>query len=155
MSDCLFTDNVLMAFETMHYLNQKKKGKIGKMALKLDMSKAFNQVEWGYLQARMHGRGKMAAAPASDGARRGDARGTPLPARRTASSFFFFVSGFVSTRAEPDRFVPIRAESDCIDRIPVCSIGKRKSAGEKKKKKNLKPKIPMDLICRCRHFHWA
>ena len=50
MFDCLITDNVLMAFETMHYLNQKKKGKIGVMALKLDMSKAFNQVEWGYLQ---------------------------------------------------------------------------------------------------------
>ena len=68
MSDRLFTDNVLVAFETMHYLNQKKKGKIGAMALKLDMSKAFNQVEWGYLQARMHGRGKMAAAPACDAA---------------------------------------------------------------------------------------
>ena len=53
MFDCLITDNVLMAFETMHYLNQKKKGKIGVMALKLDMSKAFNQVEWGYLQVIM------------------------------------------------------------------------------------------------------
>lgn len=53
MSDRLFTDNVLVAFETMHYLNQKKKGKIGAMALKLDMSKAFNQVEWGYLQVIM------------------------------------------------------------------------------------------------------
>ena len=33
MSNRLITDNVLIAFETMHYLIQKKKGKIGEMAL--------------------------------------------------------------------------------------------------------------------------
>ena len=50
MSDRLITDNVLVAFESMHCLNQKKKGKTEEMALKLDMSKAFDQVEGGYLQ---------------------------------------------------------------------------------------------------------
>lgn len=34
------TDNVQVAFETMHCIDQKRKGKKGKMAIKLDMSKA-------------------------------------------------------------------------------------------------------------------
>ena len=50
MSERLITDNILVAFETMHYLNQKRTGKNGEMALKLDMSKAFDRVEWGFLR---------------------------------------------------------------------------------------------------------
>ena len=46
VSGRLITDNVLVAFETMHHKNQKRKGKEGLMAIKLDMSKAFNRVEW-------------------------------------------------------------------------------------------------------------
>ena len=38
------TDNVLIAFEIMHYL-KKKEGKESYMAVKLDMSKAYDQVE--------------------------------------------------------------------------------------------------------------
>lgn len=48
MSNRLITDNVLIAFETMHHLNQKRTGRVGEIALKLDLSKAFNRVEWGF-----------------------------------------------------------------------------------------------------------
>jgi len=47
------TDNVLVAFEVMHCINQRRKGKEGLMAIKLDISKAYDQVEWGYLEAMM------------------------------------------------------------------------------------------------------
>ena len=36
------TDNVLVAFEVMHCINKKRKGKKGLMAIKLDMSKAYD-----------------------------------------------------------------------------------------------------------------
>lgn len=41
----LIMDNVLVAFETMHHINQRKTGSIGEMAVKLDISKAYNRVE--------------------------------------------------------------------------------------------------------------
>ena len=53
MSECLITDNILVAFETMHYFNKISSGKVGEMALKLDMSKAFNHVEWRCLEGIM------------------------------------------------------------------------------------------------------
>ena len=42
----LITDNILVASETMFHISQKRKGKVGEMALKLDMSKAYDRVEW-------------------------------------------------------------------------------------------------------------
>ena len=50
MSNRLFTNNMLVAFEAMHHISQKRSGKVGEMALKLDMSKAYNRKEWGCLE---------------------------------------------------------------------------------------------------------
>ena len=49
VNDRLIADNVLVAFETMHYISQRKIGRKGKMAVKLDMSKAYGKVEWACL----------------------------------------------------------------------------------------------------------
>ena len=52
-SDRLITNNVLMAFELMHFLNHKNEGNESFMAAKLDMGKAFDRVEWCFIQRVM------------------------------------------------------------------------------------------------------
>ena len=47
------TDNILVTYETMHYISQKRTGKIGEMALKLDMNKAYDRMEWDCLKGIM------------------------------------------------------------------------------------------------------
>jgi hypothetical protein len=46
----LIPDNVLLAYELTHYLNQRKWGKNRVAAIKLDMSKAYDRVEWTFLE---------------------------------------------------------------------------------------------------------
>ena len=44
-ADRLITDNILIAFESLHYMKTQILGREGFMALKLDMSKAYDRVE--------------------------------------------------------------------------------------------------------------
>ena len=50
IADRFITDNILIAFETLHHMKTQCSSKTGFMALKLDMSKAYDRVEWVFLQ---------------------------------------------------------------------------------------------------------
>lgn len=49
----LITDNVLVAHELFHYTRKKRKGVKECMTLKLDMSKAYDRVEWPFIEGMM------------------------------------------------------------------------------------------------------
>jgi len=49
----LISDNILVAFETIYSMQNHRSSKEGYMAVKLDMSKAYDRVEWPFLEAVM------------------------------------------------------------------------------------------------------
>ena len=109
---------------------------------------------------RMHGRSKMAAASTSNATTCEGCRSLHVELRpfflfhfrilADSHRFSFDTHRFSLNRADSRPFGPNRIVSTeywCV------SVGIRKSAGkEKKKKKHLKLKIPVDLIHRYRHL---
>ncbi|XP_019157468.1 PREDICTED: uncharacterized protein LOC109154044 [Ipomoea nil] len=49
----LLTDNVIVVGEVGHYLRRKTKGVVGWTALKLDMAKAYDRMEWCFLEGML------------------------------------------------------------------------------------------------------
>jgi hypothetical protein len=46
----LITDNTLIAYEAFHYLKQTKNRKHDYVGIKLDMAKAYDRIEWSFLE---------------------------------------------------------------------------------------------------------
>ncbi|CAM8962958.1 unnamed protein product [Rhodiola kirilowii] len=46
----LISDNILLAHEVLHYIKSRKNQKVGFFSVKTDMSKAYDRVEWRFLE---------------------------------------------------------------------------------------------------------
>ena len=53
IKDILISDNILVAFEALHYMKKQNFGSHGFMALKLDMTKAYDRVKWFFIEELM------------------------------------------------------------------------------------------------------
>ena len=51
--DRLIIENTTVAFEVLHRMRNKRSGKKGQMAVKLDISKAYDRVKWSFLRQMM------------------------------------------------------------------------------------------------------
>ncbi|OMO52841.1 reverse transcriptase [Corchorus capsularis] len=52
--DRMIYDNTMIAFETIHFMRNKRFGHKAHMALKLDLSKAYDIIEWDFLEDWVH-----------------------------------------------------------------------------------------------------
>ncbi|XP_042487207.1 uncharacterized protein LOC122067419 [Macadamia integrifolia] len=50
----LISDNILAAHEIFHSIKKQKKGKAKFLALKLDMRKTYDRLEWRFIEVRLH-----------------------------------------------------------------------------------------------------
>lgn len=47
-------DNVVITFEVIHALKRRTKGNTAQLALKIDISKAYDSVDWGFFRGMLH-----------------------------------------------------------------------------------------------------
>jgi hypothetical protein len=53
----MITDNALLAFECLHYMEHGTSPNSPFCAYKLDLSKAYDRVDWSFLESTMHKKG--------------------------------------------------------------------------------------------------
>ena len=53
ISNCLINDNIIVGYECLHKIRHIKEKKHGLVALKLDVSKVYNRVEWNFFKHTM------------------------------------------------------------------------------------------------------
>lgn len=49
----LILDNIIVAYEELHSMKTRQKGRNGSMAIKLDISKIYDKLEWNFLETMM------------------------------------------------------------------------------------------------------
>ncbi|WKA07960.1 hypothetical protein VitviT2T_025728 [Vitis vinifera] len=93
------TDSILIAHEVLHFLKRKREGRIGYAALKIDISKAYDKLEWNYLFAVLEAMGfslkwlewmRMVVALLKQGERCGVLHGCSVARGASTVSHLFF-----------------------------------------------------------------
>lgn len=51
------TDSIVLAYEVNHYLKRRRTVKIGHVALKLDISKVYDKLEWSFVEGMLRNLG--------------------------------------------------------------------------------------------------
>ncbi|XP_074374457.1 uncharacterized protein LOC141714861 [Apium graveolens] len=97
------TDNVLIGFELIHHMNNKKRGAVGEVALKLDISKAYDRVNWSFLRKNNAGLSNAINEASNSGTIHGFKISTTAPTIShllfTDDSFLFFQASTEEARS--------------------------------------------------------
>ncbi|OMO91484.1 reverse transcriptase [Corchorus capsularis] len=99
-------DNAMIAFETIHHMSNKRGGRKAYMTLKLDLSKAYDRVEWDFLKLAC-----IKWVSLINGFHRGDIKGVSVSRSAPCVSHLFFAD---------DSILFLRAkESECKNIVNI------------------------------------